>query len=88
MKGRDWYDKEWFIRNGIGLNFDHFCQRAMVSGDWPQPVITKIQLLELLYAKINSTAIENVREDVMRLYKMQWSKRFGLETILLCSWKI
>jgi hypothetical protein len=88
VKGRDWYDKEWFIRNGIGLNFDHFCQRAMVSGDWPQPVITKIQLLELLHAKINSTAIENVREDVMRLYKMQWSKRFGLETILLCSWKI
>lgn len=88
LKGRDWYDMEWFIRNGIGLHFEHFCQRAMVNGDWPQPAITKIQLLELLHAKINSTAIENAREDVMRLYKMQWSKRFGLETILLCSWKI
>ena len=28
--------------------------------------MTKIQLLELLHAKINSTAIENAREDVIR----------------------
>ena len=66
VKGRDWYDMEWYIRNGVALNLEHFCQRAMESGDWSQPAMTKIQLLELLHAKINSTAIENAREDVIR----------------------
>ena len=66
VKGRDWYDMEWYIRNSVELNLVHFCQRASRSGDWPEMSITKNQLLELLHTKINSTKIENVREDVIR----------------------
>ncbi len=66
VKGRDWYDMEWYIRNGVELNLGHFCQRATESEDWSEKSITKNQLLELLHAKINSTKIENVKEDVIR----------------------
>lgn len=66
VKGRDWYDMEWYIKNGVELNLKHFCQRATESGDWSEETISKIQLLELLHAKINTTKIENVKEDVIR----------------------
>lgn len=66
VKGRDWYDLEWYIKNGVELNLKHFCQRAIESGDWSQEAISKNQLLELLHAKINTTKIENVKEDVIR----------------------
>ncbi|MFM6948839.1 MAG: hypothetical protein ACKOWQ_07495 [Aquirufa sp.] len=38
----------------------------MKGRDWPETSITKNQLLELLHANINSTKIENVKEDVIR----------------------
>lgn len=66
VKGRDWYDMEWYIKNGVELNLKHFCQRATESGDWSEETISKNQLLELLHAKINTTKIENVKEDVIR----------------------
>jgi predicted nucleotidyltransferase component of viral defense system len=66
VKGRDWYDMEWYIRNGVALNLEHFLQRAIASGDWSETSITKKQLLELLHAKINATKIENAKEDVIR----------------------
>jgi hypothetical protein len=34
--GRDWYDMEWYIRNGVALNLEHFLQRATESGDWSE----------------------------------------------------
>jgi hypothetical protein len=57
---------EWYIKNGVELNLKHFCQRATESGDWSEETISKNQLLELLHAKINTTKIENVKEDVIR----------------------
>jgi predicted nucleotidyltransferase component of viral defense system len=66
VKGRDWYDMDWYIKNGVELNLKHFCQRATDSGDWSEETISKNQLLELLHAKINTTKIENVKEDVIR----------------------
>lgn len=66
VKGRDWYDMEWYIRNGVALNLEHFCQRATESGNWSETSITRNQLLELLHAKINATKIESAKEDVIR----------------------
>jgi len=81
VKGRDWYDMEWYIRNGVALNLEHFWQRATESGDWSETSITKNQLLELLHAKINSTKIENAKDDVIRFVQNPseldiWSKDY------------
>ena len=29
VKGRDWYDFEWYVRNGIKLNFAHLQERIL-----------------------------------------------------------
>jgi predicted nucleotidyltransferase component of viral defense system len=66
VKGRDWYDLEWYIKKGVKLNLSHFCQRAIESGDWAQESMTKDQLLDLLAVKIASLDINRVKEDVIR----------------------
>jgi predicted nucleotidyltransferase component of viral defense system len=66
VKGRDWYDLEWYIKKGVKLNLSHFCQRAIESGDWAQESMTKDHLHDLLAVKITSLDINRVKEDVIR----------------------
>lgn len=66
VKGRDWYDMEWYIKKGVELNLHHLSQRAVESGDWKGNLMTKEQLMELLYVKVGSVNIKNVKEDVVR----------------------
>lgn len=79
VKGRDWYDLEWYIKKGIPLDTQHFMQRAVNSGDWQKDSITQQEILELLNDKINDVSIENIKEDVVRFIKNErvldiWSK--------------
>lgn len=69
VKGRDWYDMEWYIRKGVSLNLEHFLQRAKDTGDWEKPSISKADLLGLLGEKIKTTSIENVKADVRPFIK-------------------
>lgn len=69
VKGRDWYDLEWYIKNGIALDVQHFCQRANESGDWKKKTITAEQIKVILRAKIAEVSFDNIREDVVRFVK-------------------
>ena len=69
VKGRDWYDLEWYIKKGIPLNKEHFLQRAKDTGDWNKKSITEKQFLKLLREKINSTSLNKVKEDVVHFVK-------------------
>jgi predicted nucleotidyltransferase component of viral defense system len=66
VKGRDWYDMEWYIRKGVPLNMHHFLQRAKETNDWTEDQISQEQILQLLIAKIESVAFDSVKEDVVR----------------------
>lgn len=66
VKGRDWYDTEWYIKKGIPLNLSHLAQRSIDSGDWDKSNMTEADLRELLRAKINSVSFERVKEDIVR----------------------
>ena len=48
VKGRDWYDMEWYIKKGIPLNLDHLLSRARDSGDWDKPTISQEEFKTLL----------------------------------------
>jgi predicted nucleotidyltransferase component of viral defense system len=63
VKGRDWYDFEWYVKRGIELNFNHFIIRSLQSGHLSEPISTE-QLLELLKEKIQKTALSQVLSDV------------------------
>lgn len=66
VKGRDWYDMEWYIRKGVPLNMVHFSQRAKETKDWTEDQISQEQILQLLITKIESVVFDSVKEDVVR----------------------
>jgi len=81
VKGRDWYDLAWYIKNGVQLNLEHFSNRAIESGDWQDSTISRAQLIFLLDNKINSVDINKVKDDVIRFIPDQseldiWSKEY------------
>jgi predicted nucleotidyltransferase component of viral defense system len=66
VKGRDWFDMEWYIKNGMALHISHFLQRAKDSGDYRKDSITKEEFMKLLFNKIDSVSMIRVREDIIR----------------------
>lgn len=69
VKGRDWYDLEWYIKKGISLDVSHFFARAIDTKDWKEDSISKEQIIELLINKIESVSFSNIKEDVVRFIK-------------------
>lgn len=66
VKGRDWYDLEWYIKKSIPLHLAHFVQRAKKSGDWKGSKISREELIQLLVHKIDAVNMERVKADIIR----------------------
>ncbi len=69
IKGRDWYDMEWYIRKGVPLNTSHFLMRATETYDWKEASINEEQILDLLKEKINSVSFDAVKDDVRKFIR-------------------
>lgn len=69
VKGRDWYDFEWYVKKGIPISLEHLCVRAQNSGDWNEPVMTQQQCKELLKTKIETVSFESIKDDIERFIK-------------------
>jgi predicted nucleotidyltransferase component of viral defense system len=85
VKGRDWYDFEWFVRNQIPLNFNHFLQRSFQSSHLPEEISEK-EFVILLQNKIDQLNYKMVKEDVFPFIKDFtsldiWSKEYFLELV-------
>lgn len=65
VKGRDWFDFEWYVRNRVPLNLHHFEVRARQSGDWQGREFSRMVLLELLQARVQSLDVAAARADVL-----------------------
>ena len=86
VKGRDWYDMEWYIKNGVPLNLDHFLIRAKDSGDWNKESISKKEFMQLLENKIENISYKNVHDDVVRFIRDEkvldiWSANYFKDLI-------
>lgn len=84
VKGRDWYDLEWYVRNNIALDFTHFVERTIQSGYFSKMDLTKDRFLQLVRAKIENTNIELVKSDVSPFIRNQqdislWSTNYFLK---------
>ncbi len=66
IKGRDWYDMEWYMKKGVPLHVDHFLIRAQDSGNWNEKTINGEQFMQLLQNKIDKISFKNVKEDIIR----------------------
>ena len=69
VKGRDWYDLEWYIKKGVPLHLQHFLLRAQDSGDWTPKTISQDQVIQLLKEKIDAVSFNRIREDVVRFIR-------------------
>ncbi len=81
VKGRDWYDLEWYIKKGIPLDLNHFKLRAKDTGDWTNDKLMPDDVLELLREKFKNTSIERVKDDVIPFIKNDdvlkiWSEQY------------
>lgn len=61
VKGRDWYDFEWYVRNGIKLDFNHLQERIR---EFNGIELNKEEFIRLLKEKIENTNIDMVKQDV------------------------
>ena len=95
VKGRDWYDMEWYIRKGIPLNLDHLLMRSQDSGDWREKFMTQEQFMTLLQNKIRSVSFSSIREDVVRFIPDEqlieiWSSQYFIDLVqkIKFKWKV
>lgn len=81
VKGRDWYDFEWYVKKGVAMNLRHFIERAKDSGDLTNDKTTQQQFRKLLTARISSVDIERVKADAVRFIPDSskidiWSRKY------------
>lgn len=69
VKGRDWYDLEWYIKKRVPLDLHHFALRAKDTADWNQEVLTSEDVLELLREKCRTVSFDRIKEDVIPFIK-------------------
>lgn len=81
VKGRDWYDFEWYIRHNIPLNFTHLQERAL---QFNHKEITKESFLERLNERLATSDINQVKADVLPFVRNPkelniWSNDYFIE---------
>ena len=82
VKGRDWYDFEWYIKRGVKVNLEHLQERMIESGDIDRnDLLTKEKLKALLKDKIDTLDIQKAKQEVQVFIKDHsvldfWSKEY------------
>ena len=69
VKGRDWYDFEWYMRKNVTMDFKHFCERAYQFGSEAQGSLTSDRFRAILKDRIRKADIRQVKEDVAPFIK-------------------
>ncbi len=65
VKGRDWYDFEWYVRQGVSMDFHHFCERVRQFRSHADSELTPESFRQLLLDKIAAADVNLIRKDVM-----------------------
>ena len=81
VKGRDWYDFEWYVRHSIPLDFRHLQERVLqFNGE----SISKEVFMEKLAERLSSADINQVKADVLPFIRNPreleiWSNEYFLQ---------
>ncbi len=89
VKGRDWYDFEWYVRNRVPLDFKHLQERIRQFNGL---VVNQKEFLAMLKEKLASTNINQVKQDVMPFLKNPnelniWSNDYFLQLSQMIEWE-
>ena len=72
VKGRDWYDFEWYVKNNIRLDFTHFCERTRQFESQDLEQMSTESFKKLLKEKISNTNMDMVKADLKPFLKDSW----------------
>ena len=81
VKGRDWYDFEWYVRNRVPLDFTHLCERAL---QFNQEELDKETFLQKLNERLAAADMNQVKADVLPFVRNPkdldiWSNDFFMQ---------
>ncbi len=83
VKGRDWYDFEWYVRNNVQLDFRHLQERIK---EFNGEDISREQFMNLLRDRLRTADINSVKQDVEAYISQQqreeldiWSNDYFLQ---------
>ena len=83
IKGRDWFDFEWYVRNEVPLDFRHLQARIR---EFSGQDVSREEFMEQLRSKLSTANIENVKQDVLpyissnQYHKLEiWSNDYFLQ---------
>lgn len=66
VKGRDWYDFEWFVRHNVPLGFAHLAERTL---QFNNEVIERDTFMAQLKERLASANMNQVKGDVLPFVK-------------------
>jgi hypothetical protein len=81
VKGRDWFDFEWYVKNNTPLNLEHLSERMKESGNFEKEILTQDKFREILFAKIETLDVDQAINEVksfvkdVRVFDL-WSKDY------------
>ena len=92
VKGRDWYDFEWYARNSVLLNFNHLQKRATQISNLSEQDFTLEIFKKMLKERIEKTNIETIKNDVHPFLKNPsemeiWSTEYFLQLVDMINFK-
>ena len=81
IKGRDWYDFEWYVRKGVPLDYNHLRTRI---NEFNGLDLSKDDFLTLLKERLSTADIESVKADAVRFVEDDheldiWSSDYFLQ---------
>ncbi len=82
IKGRDWYDFEWYVSNKVPLDFSHLQKRIF---DFNGIEMSKEEFLTTLKQRLATGDMDSVRQDVLKFLRADpreldiWSNDYFLQ---------
>lgn len=89
VKGRDWYDFEWYVRHGVPLGFAHLAERVrQFNGE----EVGEQSFLRKLKERLQTSDISQVKADVMPFIRNPkemdiWSNEYFLRLVDLMKFE-
>lgn len=69
VKGRDWFDFEWYVRQGIPLNLSHLVVRALQSKHLQDDTLSEPEFRQKLQQRIDDLDVSAAVKDIARFVK-------------------
>lgn len=92
VKGRDWFDFEWYARKGIPLNLQHLSERARQSGHGSDEDMSPDRFMDLFRDRVRLLDVDSVRNEVSHFVKDPeqlriWSRDYFLQLAMLMRFR-